>query len=377
MISPVIKRFAVNIQAHVTQVMFAVNITCVIIALFLFSCSSGTITRQGIASGEEHVALPLRFSMIFIIHGDGNYLYHDSNGIAHRADEEALAAATKVAKRNPQAEVFIFHERRREHTLFFFPRRDGSFYHYRHGRLLVKESYWRDHGSSRFDSVVERYMRYRKAEQSEMVKIFLYFGHEIPEIDGAGYDASYSHRTFTIDDLTDGLNGITPDSARLDLIVLSTCFNGTPHTIARLAPYVRTVVASPDNLHLSYLDVEPFERLDAGLQDGNVMAFATNFARHAFNRLTEDIQTAVTVAVYDVDSVQTYLQAVGKSYNHTLAAIKTQQPESLEHCDCADEAIYVTPEIGEGVTIFYRAPGFGRTKHKRNHSGWGCWRLRQ
>ena len=50
----------------------------------------------------------LRYSVIFIIHGDGNYLYHDSRGNAHRADEEALIEATMVAEQNPQAEVFIF-----------------------------------------------------------------------------------------------------------------------------------------------------------------------------------------------------------------------------------------------------------------------------
>lgn len=364
-------------QAHVTQVMFAVNITCVILPLFLLSCSSGALTGRGVAFGEENMVTPPRYSMVFIIHGDGNYLYHDSNGIARRADDETLFEATKVAILNPEAEVFIFHEKPRRHVLFFFPRRDGNFYYYRQGKLIAKESYWRDQGPSRFDPIVERYHRFSAEKHAEMVRMFLYFGHEIPEFGGTGYDASYKNRIFTIEELAGGLKHMTRDSTKLDLVVLSTCFNGTPHSIATLAPYAQTIIASPDNLHLSYFDLGPLERLDTGLQDGNVTAFATNFARHAFNRLTEDIQTAVTVAVYDVDSVQTYLQAVGKSYNHTLAAIKTQQPESLEHCDCADEAIYVTPEIGEGVTIFYRAPGFGRTKHKLNHSGWECWRLRQ
>ena len=183
-------------------------IGCVVLVLFLFSCSSIPLTQRETPLGEES-ALPLRYSMVFIIHGDGDYLYHDTSGNAHRADEEALAGAIRVAEQNPQAEVFIFHQRPRRHTLLFFPRRDGKFYYYRNGRLLAKESYWRDQGQSRFDPEVELYHRFRAEEQPQLVRLFLYFGHEIPEFDGAGYDASYPDRTFTVDDLADGLKHIT------------------------------------------------------------------------------------------------------------------------------------------------------------------------
>ena len=66
------------------------------------------------------------------------------------------------------------------------------------------------------------------------LRFFLYFGHEIPEFDGAGYDASYADWTFTVHDLAQELKRIKPDSTKFDLIVLSTCFNGTPHSIAAL-----------------------------------------------------------------------------------------------------------------------------------------------
>ena len=355
----------------------SIHIGCIgglVIVLFLFSCSSISLTQRG-SPLEEESALPPTYSMVFIIHGDSDYLYHDTQGNARRADEEALIEATMVAEQNPQAEVFIFHERHRRHTLLFFPRRDGRFYYYRHGRLIAKESYWRDQGPSRFDPEIKLYQRFHKAVQPQPVRLFLYFGHEIPEFDGAGYDASYSHRTFTVDDLADGLKHITPDSTKFDLIVLSTCFNGTPHTIAALAPYARTIVASPDNLHLSYFDLQPFERLDVGLQDGDMAAFTKAFARQSFDRLTEDIQTAVTVAVYDVDRVQEFLHAVDSSYENTLTTLKGQKPGSFEHCDCAEDPAYVLSGMSEGVDLFYRPPRFGRLKHKQNHSGWECWRL--
>jgi hypothetical protein len=349
-------------------------VSCVVLVLFLFSCSSISLTQRVIPLGEES-ALPTRYSMVFIIHGDGDYLYHDTRGNACRADQEALIGAIKVAVQNPQAEVFIFHQKPRRHAWLFFPRRDGKIYYYRHGRLLVKESYWRDQGQSRFDPEVELYYRFRAQEQHQPVRLFLYFGHEIPEFDGAGYDVSYSHRTFTVHDLADGLKRITRDSTKFDFIVLSTCFNGTPHTIAALAPYTRTFVASPGNLHLSYFDLHPLERLDVGLGDGDVAVFVKNFARQAFERLTEDIQTAITVAVYDVDRAQGFLQAVDSVYDHALTTLKGQKPGSFEHCDCAEDSAYVLPGMSEGVDVFYRPPRFGRLKYKQNHSGWECWRL--
>ena len=347
---------------------------CVVLVFFLFSCSSIPPSHRETPLGEES-AIPPRYSMVFIIHGDGEYRYHDTSGQTHRADEEALGGAIQVAMRNPQTEVFVFHQKSRKHTLLFFPRRDGKMVYYRHGRLLAKESYWRDQGQRRFDSEVELYHRFRSKEQPQPMKLFLYFGHEIPEFDGSGYDASNSHRTFTVNDLADGLKRFTRDSTKFDLVVLSTCFNGTPRTVAALSPYARIIIASPDNLHLSYLDLHPFERLDVGLHDGDVAAFAKNFASQAFDRLTEDLQTSVTVAVYDVDRVRNYFQTVDSVYNHALTTLQGQKPGSFEHFDCAEDSAYVRPGMSEGIDVFYRPPRFGRSKHKQNHSGWECYRL--
>jgi hypothetical protein len=353
--------------------MLLAGIGGVVLMLFLFSCSSLPLTQRGILPGEES-ALSLRYSMVFIIHGDSDYLYHDPQSNARRADQEAFLAATKVAERNPQAEVFIFHERARRHTLVLFPHRDGKFYYYRNGQLLAQESYWRDQGEARFDPEVTLYHRFHMGAQPQAVRFFFYFGHEIPEFGGTGYDASYSQRTFTVPDLADGLKQIaSDDSSKFDLLVLSTCFNGTPHTITALAPYARTIIASPDNLHLSYFDLQPFEQLEVGLQDGNVAGFAKKFAQQAFDRLTEDIQTAVTVAIYDVDRVQGYIDSVESVYNQALTSLAGLTTGSIKHCDCADDPVYVLPGMSEGVEVLYRPPRFGRSKQKQIHSGWECW----
>jgi len=221
------------------------------------------------------------------------------------------------------------------------------------------------------------YRRFRQDNQRKMFSVFLYFGHEIPEFGGAGYDVSYPDRIFTVNDLAIGLKDFTHDSSKFDLMILSSCFSGTPYTIGELGPFTQLIIASPDNLHLSYFDIHSLERLDLSLGDRDQHAFAIRFALHSFDRLTKDTQTAVSVAVYDVDRVQKFLHSVHMVYDNTLTILKRESQTSMlqiEHCDCADIPTYVIPSMKEGVDIFYRPARFGRLKNKLNHSGWECWR---
>ena len=321
---------------------------------------------------ETGVEVTSDFELVFIIHGDGNYLFHDVKGNNYKADEEALAAALKVAQDNAHAEVFIFHEKRKRHTLLVFPRHDGEFYYYRNGQLLAHEAYWRNRGTSRYAAEVSLYNQYRIAVPAAPKRLFLYFGHEIPEFAGKGYDASHRDRTFTVGDLADGLKQLSPHSTKFDLVVLSTCFNGTPRTISTLAPYARYIMASPGNLHLSYFDLRPFESLESGLRDGDVSAFAKRCAQASFDRLTPDIQTEITVAVYDVERVQDYVQAVVSAYDEGLRALNSGTPTPDEHCDCADDSVFVRSDMSEGVDVWFRAAQFGRSAKKQSHSGWEC-----
>jgi len=344
---------------------------CLALGLFLLSCS---YTPTFIPLEQVSGPLP-NYTIISIIHGDGDYLFHDIDGRKLRADEEALAGMKKVAERNSQAEVFIFHEKRRKKFLFFFPRQDGEFYYYRNGQMLARELYRRNQGQSRFDPEKELYLRLCGKKQPRLGRLFLYFGHEIPEFGGEGYDASYRRRTFTIEDLADGLKDMTRESGRFDLIVLSTCFNGTPYTVSALYPFTRFLIASPGNLHLSYLDSQPLEKLELGLGNGDISAFAREYARQAFERLTKDIQTEITIAVYDLERVQGYLNSVDSIYVNAMDQIKEKAQAFVEHCDCAENSAYVRPDMSEGIEVFYRAARFGRFKHKKAHSGWECLKL--
>lgn len=63
---------------------------------------------------------PPKYSLLIMIHRDANYVFHHTSGVAYHADEVALARARRVALANPQAEVFIFHEKPLRKTLFYF-----------------------------------------------------------------------------------------------------------------------------------------------------------------------------------------------------------------------------------------------------------------
>ncbi|HEX7573378.1 MAG TPA: hypothetical protein VF514_09805, partial [Bacteroidota bacterium] len=238
---------------------------------------------------------------------------------------------------------------------------------------------WRDQGQSPLDPEVTLYRRYHANNQRPSMNLFLYCGHEIPEFGGAGYDASYPDRPFTVRDLAGGLRGFTGDSARFDLLVLSTCFGSTPYSIGVLGPFARYIIASPDNLHLSYFDLRSLERLDLSVREGDVPAFAKKFALQSFDRLTKDIQTAVSVAVFDVDRVQDFLHSVRSAYDRTLTVLGGEAQSAtaaIERCDCADIPAYALPTMNEGVEVLYRPARFGRSKNKQNHSGWECWKER-
>ncbi|MBN1447689.1 MAG: hypothetical protein JXA28_07140 [Bacteroidetes bacterium] len=347
---------------------------CAAFALFLSAC--GTISMSFEEEAKAAVSVPpARFSFVFVIHGDGDYVYHDTKGRARNADWRTLRAAILLARRLPDTEIFIFHQHPAYKLLYFIPLPDGDFQYYRNGELVAREPYWRSDGPLRFEAEIALYQKTATAAGPERTNFFLYFGHEISEFDGAGYDASTPERTFSVQDLSAGLKSFTGDTTRYDLLVLSTCFGGTPHTIAALAPYSRTIVASPDNLHLSYFDLRGFARLEEFSARDDMPGFAHHFARQAFNRLSESVQTSVTVAVYEPDRAMNYLLATEGKYRERLSALKDHTPESIEYVDCGDEGSLVLPGMSDGVSILFRSSRFGRAKNKRSHSGWQCCRL--
>ena len=354
--------------------MLFVGIQCAALAVLLASCSSGLPVRRDVSEAEEYTR-PSSYSFVFVIHGDGDYLYHDPEGLERRADEKVLLDVIRVAERNPGAEVFIFHQRPARRFLFLFPLPDGDFYYYRGGVLITRESYGRGQAGTGLTPEVRLFRKFKPSYREGQRRMFLYFGHDIPEVEGKGYDASYPDREFTVQDMSEGLQGFSSDGPRFDLIVLSTCYGGTPFTIEAVGRYARHIIASPVNLHLSYFDVGLLERTDIGGSDEDMSSFAKRFAREAFDRLSRDVHTEVSVVVYDVDRVQEYLHAIRGDYRRVLSSWTREAQASDgegERCDCADIRTAADSMMNQGVTVFFSPARFGRSAMKQGHSGWGC-----
>lgn len=355
-----------------------------VLSAWLVSCS----TAPHVYTNTGH-SQPPRYSLIFMIHGDANYVFHDTAGIVHKADEDVLAQAMVVARANPRAEVFIFHEKPLIKTLFFFKRHDGEFYYFRDGELMVNQQYWRDEGTSRFSVQGALYNAYRSkpdANGSQYPKrMFLYFGHEIPEVDNQHYDESYPDSTLTIKKFSNDLRSFSAqeldtaisqrgtDSKDFDLIVMSTCYNGSPHSVAALSSFTQYIMASPTNLHLSYIDLEPFKNLDQTLSNGSIGEFVNYAAQHSYHKLSSSVQTVIGISVYDVAAVEPYINSVDSLYSQMLTKMNMMTRTTGTHCDCADLAPFNSPLMYNGVHVLYRPPLFGHDAGKTQHSGWSCW----
>ncbi|HLP15302.1 MAG TPA: hypothetical protein VK470_03525 [Bacteroidota bacterium] len=349
---------------------------CLLVGAVLLSCSSGDVASRDVQGRESGANAPLRYSFVYYIHGDGEYLYHDRHGVSVRADEVTVAEARRIAEQQASAEVFIFHAKPKRHTLFVFPKSDGEMFYYRNGRLAGHEEYRREVETAAFARESEFYRRYLGTDRETAARMFLYFGHEIPEFDGEGYNASYEDRPFTVDTLAAWLRELTGGRRGFDCVVLSTCYNGTPHIVSSIAPYTRYIVASPDNLHLSYFSILSLGQLpDSATSDASIAALTTTFARSAFETLVQSVQTAVSVAVYDAVRVQPYLRSVGAAYERTLDAVHHLPETQRGRCDCAGIREFDLPDMATGVEILYRPPRFGQSKQTAGHSGWECWRI--
>lgn len=357
-----------------------------VLSAWLVSCSTAPHVYTN-ASRQ----LPPKYSLIFMIHGDANYVFHDTAGVAHQANEEVLTRAKAVALANPQAEVFIFHEKPLRKVLFFFKQPDGEFYHYRNGELAVTQPYWRHEGTSRFSVQGALYHAHRwkfNEDDNEYVShMFLYFGHEIPEFGKLNYDESFPDSTLTINKFSNDLQSFTnpergsnkieqrTDNKYFDLIVMSTCYNGSFHSVASLAPYTRYIIASPTNLHLSYFDLEPFEHLEKSFKRDSIKPFIDIVAKNVFTKLSARVQTVVGVSAYDVSSVESYLQSIKTIQSQYLTRMSSVPETVNTHCDCAELAPFNKPLMHKGVQVLYRPPLFGNDANTNHHSGWSCWTM--
>lgn len=294
---------------------------------------------------------------VYIIHSDADYLYHDADGARKRADEEALRQAREAAMRPDAGEVLVFHQRTGAWRKLA-GMRGGTFEHYRAGALIHEATYRRKDVGFESEAALMRSRTGNAASATRPPLRLAYFGHEITDL------ATFAQGLERLAKAS-GDAPISPDDATraYELIVLSTCYGGTPETMRALAPLTDLVVASPAYLHLSYLDARALPRSDAG-DSREARVLADTIARASFQRLQAHTTTEITVAVYDLR------EAVPPVVGTTEGA---HAPRLASWDDCAQAAdSWHGDEAARGVTLRYQPPRFGLHKDRTVRSAWQC-----
>jgi hypothetical protein len=343
---------------------------------------------------------------VYIIHGDADYLYHDARGNRLHADEEALRQAREAARGASTGEVFIFHQRTGTMRRLWGSQR-GLFEHYRSGALVESATYARsDPGFSAEAKLLHRVVRNAapKTPAPDSARapalVLAYFGHEIIPVDtvpglphlaaDAPAENPGATRRLNTSDFKHGLRHIaaalgarteaSDDSSRpYAVVVLSTCYGGTPPMMRALAPLADFAVASPAYLHLSYLEARPLPagRISTATPDirrAGARRLADSVARASFERLRWQAMTEVTVAVYDLREARPPHVAPAPAARPDAVPAQPAVAASAERWrDCAlEDASLLSEEAARGVTLHYQAPRFGAGKNTTARSPWQC-----
>jgi hypothetical protein len=358
--------------------------------------------------------------IIYVIHGDGEHGYHDSAGRHHRADEDILEQAKDVGQRAFDSEVLIFHQSTSwgAGIVGVF---EGTFYHYRYGTLQRHKPYYRKDGT--FDTEADLIRRFaapsalvaegvspEKAEKARRIPTVLaYFGHEIPQTLTSDDDTA----TLIVTRFTAGLRNLAVPLWALDssgnvpaptaqgqaarpgrpgpakpygLIILSTCYGGTPRMISALTPLADYAVASPAYLHLSHMDTRALAevaRVDTSTGVSPWKILADTVAAQSFDRLKTKTLTEVTVATYELKTTHPFALSFSKLYAKTYAKtdMRTARSSPREDSagtrlvvwrDCAVDSKFNDEQAMRGVKLRYRPALFGSTKTTATRSAWQC-----
>ncbi|MBD3273670.1 MAG: hypothetical protein GF372_00060 [Candidatus Marinimicrobia bacterium] len=105
-------------------------------------------------------------------------------------------------------------------------------------------------------------------------------------------------------------------------------------------------------------------------QEIPVKQVAESMAESTFRRLTESLQTAVTLSLYDMQQVDSYLPELSEGYSSYLHGSDFRVGD--DNIDCASLPFFNPDLHTTGVQHWYRPARFGENKAKLSHSGWGC-----
>jgi hypothetical protein len=340
-----------------------------LLGLVISGCShTSVLFREGSTDETEDVD----YSVIYYIHADSGYLYHDAGGKPVLGNKEVLNDAINVAEKAVSGEVFIFYQRPEKKTLGLFPRRSSRLYHYAKGELTSQVHYRHSDKNEDFLKTEARlFHEYRIRLRKENQRSYLlFFGHEIPDTDGKKYHQSLPGITVNTRSFSAGIQKfLATDNQRFNLVVLSSCNNGTPVMAEHLMPLSDVLLASPQNLHLSHIDSEQLGLLESNPGISSI-ELAHSLAGQTFRRLESEIHTTITLTVYDFEIVQKFqneLYAFSRAYE-ALGSIQ----HFSDNVDCGQVANFDDNTFGKGLKTWYRPARFGRKSLTPIHSGWGC-----
>jgi hypothetical protein len=286
--------------------------------------------------------------IIYFIHGDGDYLYHDNLGNKMFSDQMILQQAIENAEKGINSEYFIFHLKPERRFLFFFPTEESDFYHYREGKLINQLKYFRYEPVDGHSAESHLITNSSSDSADKKRNILLYYGHEIPLEESYGYNYSFRSVPFGLESFSGRLKELLTvlEITRFDLLILSTCNNGSPAFISELSSLADFIVAAPGDLHLSQMNSSSLLMLE---DDPNIetKTLAGHFAATAFNTLTQNALTEIVIAVYDTRPL-------------------TQGNDFTQNA-CEDS---VLPD--GNIRVFFQPAKFGRDKNKAAHTGWYC-----
>lgn len=307
------------------------------------------------------------YTLIYYIHGDSDYLYHDRGGNPLQADKEVLADAKMLAELSNTGEVFIFNQKRKP----LISGLSGVLYHYRFGSLEGIYPYSPQLKGDAFLATESALYQNLKAPvyPDEHRSFFLFYGHEIPNEPHGGYHATHDNNEASIPSFAEGLSFFLSDgSDRFELVILSSCSNGEPEMAQALQPYSRGMIASPQNLHLSYIRPLPLILLEPKPQlPANELA--QKIAEVSFGQLSRTVQTTVTISYYRLDEAVAYLdELIANIYHHQSEKLSGPVADKM---DCGRLPFFDDSRYSEGVRTWYKPSRFGRAAGA-THSGWGC-----
>lgn len=312
------------------------------------------------------------YSVIYYIHADADYLYHDAAGNPVRGNSKILVTALRVAEEAKSGEVFVFYQQPEKKFLGLFPRNKSRFYHYTNGELTSHVTYRHADKEEDFLATEARlHAQYRTFLRDEDQRnFFLYFGHEIPDGDGKKYHRTLPDIAVNTGSFSVGIQKfLVADKQRFNLVVLSTCNNGTPVMAEHLMPFTNLMLASPQNLHLSHIDSESMGLMETKPEISSIQV-ADSMSERTYQRLEKEVQTTITLTVYDFGIVQQYKNKL-HDFTTTYNSLDHMQymPDNV---DCKQVEFFDGDTFRKGLNRWYKPARFGRRSVTSDHSGWGC-----